>query len=175
MEYLIPALLVLIIVGGFVTFMVLNATKKSGPVAETDEEGAPGIGGDETPLGDTTEHAGTQSAHGTTVDDPEAARPRADDPDAAAHVARPGEGEGHQRLEFEGTQPAGPGAGARAVSHAAGRTTEATEAAAQDAPDEPGADEDAPDRAAPDAQGAEADDRSGAPKPASERLADRGF
>ena len=50
-------LLSLLLIAGFVTFMVLNATKKSGPAADTREEGAPGIGADETPLGDTTEHA----------------------------------------------------------------------------------------------------------------------
>jgi hypothetical protein len=102
MEYLIPAILVLVLVGGFVTFLVLNATKKSGPVAETDDEGAPGIGQDPTPLGDTTEHAGRQTVHGTTGDDPEEGERSRTDPDAAAHVARPGEGEGEERLEFEG-------------------------------------------------------------------------
>jgi hypothetical protein len=54
MEYVIPVVLVVLLVGGFVTFLVVNATKKGGPVADA---GAPGIGPDETPLGDTTEHA----------------------------------------------------------------------------------------------------------------------
>ena len=98
MEYVIPAVLVMIFVGGLVTFLVINATKKSGPVADADE-GAPGIGQDDTPLGDTSEH-------GTTIDDPESGSGGRRDPDAAAHVRRPGEGEGHERLEFEAEHPA---------------------------------------------------------------------
>jgi hypothetical protein len=88
MEYVIPAVIVLLLVAGFVTFLVLKA------------------GQDETPLGDTDEHAGEQSVHGTTARDPEEARFERPDPDAAAHVARPGEGEGAERLEFEGERPA---------------------------------------------------------------------
>jgi len=107
MEYVIPAILVILLVGGFVTFMVLNATKKRGAAAKGDD--APGIGTDETPLGDTTEHAGDQSAQGHTESDPEdpssGAGRRRVDPDAAAHSAHPGEGEGAERLEFEGEQP----------------------------------------------------------------------
>jgi hypothetical protein len=105
MEYVIPAVLVLLLVGGFVTFLVLNATKKSGPVAERDDEGAPGMGQDPTPLGDTTEHAGRQTEGGTTREDPEEGERRRTDPDAAAHVSRPGEGEGEERLEFDGERP----------------------------------------------------------------------
>ena len=56
MEYVIPVVLVILLVGGFVTFLVTNATKKGGPVADSDE-GVPGIGRDDTPLGDTSEHA----------------------------------------------------------------------------------------------------------------------
>ena len=98
MEYVIPAVIVLLLIGGFVTFMVLNATKKSGPVAEGGDEGAPGIGTDPTPLGDTTEHAGEQSSEGTTRDDPEAGRPRHRD---APEIAHPGEGEGERRIGHE--------------------------------------------------------------------------
>jgi hypothetical protein len=105
MEYVIPVVLVVVLVGGFVTFLVLNATRKSGPAAEAGDEGAPGIGRDPTPLGDTTEHAGEQTEHGTTGEDPEEGAGRRTDPDRAAHVGRPGEGEGGQRLEFEGEQP----------------------------------------------------------------------
>jgi hypothetical protein len=104
MEYVIPAVIVVLLVGGFVMFITLRATKKSGPAAV--DEGQPGIGADETPLGDTTEHAGTQSEGGTTVDDPESKPRAAPDPDAAAHVARPGEGEGRAELDFDGRQPA---------------------------------------------------------------------
>jgi hypothetical protein len=105
MEYLIPAVIVVLVVGGFVTFVAIRATRQSGPAATADE-GAPGIGGDDTPLGDTTEHAGEQSEGGATVDDPESRPETPQDPDEAAHVARPGEGEGREGLEFEGRQPA---------------------------------------------------------------------
>jgi hypothetical protein len=104
MEYVIPAIIVVLLVGGFVMFVTLRATRKSGPAAV--DEGDPGIGTDETPLGDTTEHAGAQSDGGATVDDPESKPQPARDPDAAAHVARPGEGEGRAELDFEGRQPA---------------------------------------------------------------------
>jgi hypothetical protein len=105
MEYVIPAVIVLLLVAGFVTFLVLNATRKSGPVASGRDERPPGIGQDETPLGDTAEHAGEQTEAGTTAGDPEQARFERDDPGEAAHVARPGEGEGHERLEFEDERP----------------------------------------------------------------------
>ena len=75
MEYVIPAVILLLLISGFVTFLVLNATRKSGPVADRGDEGAPGIGSDPTPLGDTTEHAGEQSRQGVTRDDPESGRP----------------------------------------------------------------------------------------------------
>ena len=109
MEYVIPAVLVVLLIGGFVSFMVLNATKKPGPAAKGDE--GPGIGADDdTPLGDTSEHAGEQSEDGVTESDPEeglapSRRGQRVDPDAAAHTARPGEGEGAERLDFEGEQP----------------------------------------------------------------------
>ena len=49
--------------------------------------------------------AGEQTEEGTTARDPEERRPEPPDPDAAAHVGRPGEGEGRERLEFEGERP----------------------------------------------------------------------
>jgi hypothetical protein len=101
MEYVIPIVLVLLLVAGFVTFLVLNATNKSGPVADRGDEGAPGVGRDPTPLGDTTEHAGEQTEHGTTRRDPEEGAPRATEPGRSAHVAHPGEGEGEERFERE--------------------------------------------------------------------------
>jgi hypothetical protein len=96
MEYVIAAVVVLLLVGGFAVFLVLKATGRGG---------APAIGTDETPLGDTEQHAGEQTEAGTTVHDPEQKPARTDDPDAAAHVGRPGEGEGRERLEFEGERP----------------------------------------------------------------------
>jgi hypothetical protein len=104
MGYAIAGILVVLAIAGFVAFMVLNATKRSGPAATADE-GAPGIGSDSTPLGDTREHAGEYGDDGRTIDDPESGTRRGDDRDAAAHRARPGEGEGGERLEFEGESP----------------------------------------------------------------------
>jgi hypothetical protein len=72
MGYVIAALLVLLIVGGFVFFLVTNATKKSN-VSDAGDPGADqnplGIvrSDDETPAGDTSQHAGEQTREGTTV------------------------------------------------------------------------------------------------------------
>jgi hypothetical protein len=105
MEYVIPAVVVVLLVAGFVTFLVLNATRKGSPAARG-EETAPGIGADDqTPLGDTTEHAGEQTEAGTTARDPEQGRSTRDDPAEAAHTGRPGEGEGRERLEFDDERP----------------------------------------------------------------------
>jgi hypothetical protein len=75
MEYLIPIMLVLLLVSGFVTFMVLNATKQSKPseAADSDESDPKTMAAtdDDSPLGDTTEHAGEQSQEGETVEGPE--------------------------------------------------------------------------------------------------------
>src|SRR3954469_1860903 len=120
MEWVIIVVVLVILIGGFVSFLVMNASKKSGPVADAPDEGPPGIGPDETPLGDTAEHAGDTTEHGTTAGGQDATesggtgRPVGSgaaetsapgqhtvDPDAAAHVARPGEGEGREGLEFE--------------------------------------------------------------------------
>jgi hypothetical protein len=101
MEYVIAAVLVVLAVAGFVTFMVLNATNKRGPVAA--DSGPPGIGPDErTPLGDTPEHTDEGTADSTVV-----GRHETDDPDAAAHRARPGEGEGEAQIRFDPERPAG--------------------------------------------------------------------
>jgi hypothetical protein len=69
MGYVIAAIVVLLIVAGFVTFAVLNSMRKSSAKAE--DGGAPGVGGDETPLGDTTEHAGKHGESGETDEEPE--------------------------------------------------------------------------------------------------------
>jgi len=78
MGYVIAGILVLLIVAGFVTFLVRNSMRKGAgrntadPSArQGDREGPPGIGQDPTPLGDTTEHAGEQTEHGTTAEDAE--------------------------------------------------------------------------------------------------------
>ena len=102
MEYVIPIVLVVLVVGGFIAFLVLNAADKGGAAAE-DEATPPGIGADEhTPLGDTTQHGEERHAEERRFSRP--AQPSSN-PDEAAHVARPGEGEGSEALEFEGRQP----------------------------------------------------------------------
>jgi hypothetical protein len=76
MEYVAPVVIVVLIVTGFLAFLVLNATRKSGPAAYPRNEGA-------------REGSGQP------------------DPDEAAHLARPGEAEGAERLRFEPVRPAG--------------------------------------------------------------------
>jgi len=74
MEYLIPLFLVLLLVTGFMTFVVLNATRRSKPSeAENSDDNDPRTmaASDPSPLGDTTEHAGEQSGQGDTVEAPE--------------------------------------------------------------------------------------------------------
>lgn len=103
MAIVIVAVVVVLLIAGFVTFMVLNATRKSGPAANAQREGAPGMGPDDTPLGDSSEHAGEQTEEGTTADDPEQTgfeRVEPDDPE----IVRTGEAEGEQRIAT-GTPP----------------------------------------------------------------------
>ena len=74
MAYLIPIIAVLLLVSGFVTYLVLNATRRSKPSeAENSETGdaTEMAASDPSPLGDTTEHAGEQSEAGETVEGPE--------------------------------------------------------------------------------------------------------
>jgi hypothetical protein len=91
MGYVIAGMIVLILVAGFITFFVMNATKKSGRAGPSDPggEGTPaGIASpDESPLGDTTQHAGDQQ-EGRTVDDPEHGSGTA--PDDKPRVGDPG-------------------------------------------------------------------------------------
>jgi hypothetical protein len=74
MGYVIAGIVVLLLVAAFVTFFVINATKKSGRAGPSDPgaEGNPaGIASpDSSPLGDTTQHAGEQR-EGATAEDPE--------------------------------------------------------------------------------------------------------
>lgn len=67
-------IIVLLLVGGFITYLVLGATRRSSPATERDpaadnrnDEGPAGIGADSTPLGDTAEHAGETSSTGETL------------------------------------------------------------------------------------------------------------
>ena len=73
MGYVIAAVVVVVVVAGFVTFLVLNSTRKGGPNPRGG--GPPGVGPDEgTPLGDTDQHAGRQTREGETVEAPETGR-----------------------------------------------------------------------------------------------------
>ena len=108
-----PRPLVILLVAGFVAFLVINAAEKGGPNAEG-EGGPPGIGADdETPLGDTTQHAGEQTPEGTTpggrttAGSPAAGartrpRPIPTRPRTSPAPARP---RAPSALEFEGRQP----------------------------------------------------------------------
>src|SRR4051812_46870698 len=77
MGYVIAAVIVLFLAAGFVTYLVLNATRRSGGAGPADPgaEGSPaGIASpDPSPLGDSAEHAGEHS-EGRTVDEPESER-----------------------------------------------------------------------------------------------------
>ena len=73
MSYVLVAILLLLIVGCFVTFLVMQATKRSAHATATDrDDAAPGMGADDAPLGDTEQHSGQQpgqqghTAGGTT-------------------------------------------------------------------------------------------------------------
>jgi hypothetical protein len=83
MSYLAVGILFLLIAAGFVTYLVLAATRKSNP-ASAGDTGAPGIGTDHTPLGDTADHAGRQTSDGETVAGQDAA--------ASGGTGRPVEG-----------------------------------------------------------------------------------
>jgi len=52
MGYVIAAIVVLLLVAGFITFMVVNATRRR------DRSAAGIVAPDESPLGDTAEHSG---------------------------------------------------------------------------------------------------------------------
>lgn len=69
MSYVLVGILVLLLVGVLVTYLVMNATKRSGhATARDDDDAAPGIGSDSSPLGDTQQHAGQQDGDsGRTV------------------------------------------------------------------------------------------------------------
>lgn len=79
MEYVIPVVLVLVIVAAAITAFVMNSQRKSSGqrdavAADAGHGGGPGIGVDQTPLGDTAEHAGTQGRDGETVEPPDSVR-----------------------------------------------------------------------------------------------------
>ena len=121
MGYVIAGILVVLIVGGFAMFLVMNATKRSN-VADADDPGRDGptdmLGSeDDSPLGDTEQHAGEQDESGHTVGGQDAdehggtGQPRTEGYGGEAavgererdtpHAARPvvgGEAEGERRI-----------------------------------------------------------------------------
>jgi hypothetical protein len=105
MGYVIAGIVVLLLVAGFITFVVMNSMRKGGPAARG-SGGPPGIGGDSTPLGDTTEHAGRQTDRGTTAEDPER-NPGEDDAAQGFDPSRPAKPEDRQ-LRDAGAQTGGP-------------------------------------------------------------------
>jgi hypothetical protein len=110
MGYVIAAILVLLIVGAGVTFFVLNATRKQRQASAADSDyggGTPGsdaaiVAPDEnTPLGDTDQHAGEQTREGETVRQPESGSTR-------GGGSSPSGGEGGVGGEGEGGRPVTP-------------------------------------------------------------------
>ncbi len=116
MEYAIPLALVLVVITAVIVLLVQRTASKPGPRAENGEAG-PGIGSDEeSPFGDTTQHAGSQEggetvagydaktaggAGGRSGSGYESSSPVGEDeedPAVAAHVQRPGEGEGRTQI-----------------------------------------------------------------------------
>jgi hypothetical protein len=102
MAYLIPIVLVLLLVSGAVTYVVLNATRRSKPsAAENSGDADPGTmaAADSSPVGDTTEHAGEQSEAGETVEAPEG------EGHAQAGGTGDGEGEGSRAETPDAPRP----------------------------------------------------------------------
>src|ERR671925_231417 len=100
MGYVIAGILVVLIVTLAVAVFVRRATERRGQAAIAAPD-------PHTPLGDTDQHAGTQSREGETVDDPEAGRGI----DPAAERTSPGvggPGEGGVGGEGEGSRPVTP-------------------------------------------------------------------
>ena len=94
MGYVIAGVIVMLLVAGFVTFFVLNATKKSGPAApsEPSAEGNPaGIAApDSSPLGDTSQHSGGQQEGQTVTETEHAGGGEGSGGDAKPRVGDPG-------------------------------------------------------------------------------------
>lgn len=189
MAFVIPLIVVLLLVAAFVTFLVLNATRKGRNAGRGAEAGPPGVGGDETPLGDTAEHAGPQSESGHTVGRADAGEaggtgqpvhsgyegtsaPGAG-PDAAedgAHRRRSGEGEGTEQIDFPEVRPAAAPAAGTSGAAAAGADEPRDEQPAEESPAER-----SPEDVERDRLRQLADEEAERPRPASERLADREF
>lgn len=70
MEYVLAAILVLVLIALFVGFVTTRSRQRAAAprtsAANSEDTGPPGIGPDATPLGDTAEHAGQQTTSGET-------------------------------------------------------------------------------------------------------------
>jgi hypothetical protein len=109
MGYVIAAIVLLLIVAAGVTFLMLNATRRQGRAAASDSEygrGTPGseaaiVAPDEnTPLGDTDQHAGEQTREDETVGGQDAERSGGGAP-AGGTGGVGGEGEGSREVTPE--------------------------------------------------------------------------
>jgi hypothetical protein len=71
MAYVAIGILFLLVLGAGITFFVMAQTKESSPSAGEDDSAdkmaAPFSGPDQTPVGDTAQHAGQQDDQGQTV------------------------------------------------------------------------------------------------------------
>jgi hypothetical protein len=115
MGYVIAAVIVLLIVGAGVTFFTMRATRAGRREAAVDRDyggGTPTSDAaivapdDNTPLGDTDQHAGEQTREGETVDQPEAGRGLDPATDPTPGIGGPGEG--GVGGEGEGSRPVTP-------------------------------------------------------------------
>ena len=96
MGYVIAAIVVLLLVAGFIAFLVLNATRRAGRAEPRDPgaEGTPAgiVAPDESPLGDTTQHSGETEREGRAEGTEGDRGPRVGDPGAEAIASEPGRG-----------------------------------------------------------------------------------
>lgn len=71
MSYVLVGILFLVVAGAFVAYLVVTGSRQAGGSDRSPDDagdaGAPGIGADETPFGDTSEHAGETTRAGETV------------------------------------------------------------------------------------------------------------
>jgi hypothetical protein len=99
MGYVIAGIVVVLIVTVAIAVAVRRATERRGQAAIVAPD-------DNTPLGDTDQHAGTQSRRGETVADPEAGR--GIDPETDPTPGIGGPAEGGVGGEGEGSRPVTP-------------------------------------------------------------------
>lgn len=128
MGYVLAGIIVLLLIGAFVTYLVLQATRRSSParardtaVGDRDDRSAAGVGADATPLGDTAEHAGRTSAAGETVGGQDAER--------SGGTGHPVSGEKSVR---SGDEPTAPEAGRRFQRDPVGGEAEARPFSSED-------------------------------------------